>query len=383
MDDLTALDSTSSNDGESTVRLGADLGLLGGVAQSPDHTLWVQALADAGVGGGSAGSKVPSITVQASSTGVSSAGFDESIPQTANLVQTAPAEPSVFETAWNWTKQEASGAMHAIGDFDAAHSHVLTRVAGGVQAVAGAAEAVTGTALAGLGGGATATGVGAAPGVPAMLAGGALALNGADNFQAGLRTAITGEAHHTLLADGTGAGARALGVSNGTADNIATGVDIAQGIAAGVGSRAAGKTIAAAREAAAVEAATEGRFVLNESKFKYFFGDIEKPGSILRETDPKSYDKLLHNYSRSQQIKGNLERIGIGNDEAGRGHLMNIFKKGLDTPVLDRHEGPYGTTITREVIEKDTKLQIKYFYRDGDMGAKPEVVSLIPKIMKP
>jgi hypothetical protein len=122
------------------------------------------------------------------------------------------------------------------------------------QAAGGTVEAVTGLGLAGVGGGATATGVGAAPGIPTMLAGGALAANGLDNAQAGLRTAITGEAHHTLLADGAGASARALGASNGTAETVATGVDIAQGIVAGVGTRAAGKAIATAKEAAAAQA---------------------------------------------------------------------------------------------------------------------------------
>jgi hypothetical protein len=172
---------------------------------------------------------------------------------------------STLGQGWDWAKQETSAAGHAVGDFDATHGHVLTRAAGVAQAVGGTVEGITGLGLAGVGGAATGTGVGAAPGVPTMLAGGALAANGLDNAQAGLRTAWTGEFHHTLTAEAAGASARALGASGDTAEHVAIGVDIAQGIGAGVATGAARKaitTIAAegfASESGILRAAAQGK----------------------------------------------------------------------------------------------------------------------------
>lgn len=151
-----------------------------------------------------------------------------------------PATSGALGDAWDWTKHQASAASQAIGSFDAAHGHVLTRAAGAAQAVGAVAEGLTGAAVAGVGGAATATGVGATPGVPAMIGGGALMANALDNGVAGVRTALTGEFHHTLTSQAAGAGARALGASDQTAERITTGVDLAQGVAADGASIAAG-----------------------------------------------------------------------------------------------------------------------------------------------
>jgi hypothetical protein len=159
----------------------------------------------------------------------------------------AKPEPGVLASAWAWTKDEAAAAGHAIGTFDDAHGHVLTRAAGAAQMAGGAAEALAGATLAGVGGAATGTGVGAAPGIPAMVGGTALAFNGADNAQTGLRTLLSGEFHHTALSTAVGAGARSLGASEQSAERITNALDLTQGIAGGAATAAAGL----ARKAAA------------------------------------------------------------------------------------------------------------------------------------
>lgn len=151
--------------------------------------------------------------------------------------------PGVLEQAWDWTKHVAGGVAHAAGTFDADNGRVLTRTLGAVQAVAGTAEAAAGAALVAGGTVADGTGVGAVIGVPAQLLGGAMVLNGADNAQAGVRTTVSGHITNTVIAEGTGAAAHALGVSQATADRISTGVGTAQGIGAG-GIAAAPKTVA-------------------------------------------------------------------------------------------------------------------------------------------
>ncbi len=151
-----------------------------------------------------------------------------------------PAAFGALGEAWDWTRQQAGAASQAIGDFDAAHGHALTRSAGAAQAVGAVAEGLTGAAVAGVGGAATATGAGAAPGIPAMIGGGALMANALDNGVAGVRTAWSGEFHHTLTSQAAGAGARALGASDRAAGRITAGVDLAQGIAGGGASIAAG-----------------------------------------------------------------------------------------------------------------------------------------------
>lgn len=126
----------------------------------------------------------------------------------------------------------------------------------------------------------------------------------------------------------------------------------------------------------------ESRFNLDGNKFKYFFGEIEAPEPTLRQTDPYRYKRLKHNYDRSQQIRDDLARIGIEDDESGRSQLRSIFERGLDSPSVSTHTGDYGTTVTREIRQGDVLLQIKYFYRDGNTGVPPDVVSLIPKVMR-
>jgi RHS repeat-associated protein len=91
------------------------------------------------------------------------------------------------------------------------------RFFGGIQMVAGVVEAVIG----GVGGVLTAeTGIGA-------VAGYAVLMNGIDNTVTGAKQLWTGESQDTYLHKGVKEGSKALGASEKTAENIATGTDVA------------------------------------------------------------------------------------------------------------------------------------------------------------
>ena len=149
--------------------------------------------------------------------------------------------------AWDATKEAASDAAAAIGEFDRNHGAVLTRGVGVVQAVGGVGEAILGAGLVGGGGAASATGVGAAPGIPAMVGGAALWVNGWDNAVTGMRTAWTGEFQHNLMSEAIGGTAGALGASPETVESIMNTTDLASG-ALSIGGGVAAGTRAAGRE---------------------------------------------------------------------------------------------------------------------------------------
>ena len=121
-------------------------------------------------------------------------------------------------------------------------------------------------------------------------------------------------------------------------------------------------------------------FYMSERKNEYFFGGVEPPDPKLKETDPKKYKKLEHNYKRSQQMKAELEKVDILDNEKGKEKLLEIFDDAAkNQPITKPHNGPYGTTLTKSTTYKGTKFEVKYFYKNGNMQNKPEVVSMIPK----
>ena len=149
--------------------------------------------------------------------------------------------------AWEATKQAASDTAAAIAEFDRNHGAVLTRGVGVLQAVGGVAEALGGALLATGGGAATATGVGAAPGIPAMAGGAFLWVNGWDNAWTGMQTAWTGEFQHNLTSRAAGAIAGGLGASPQTVENVMNTTDLASG-ALSIGGGIAAGTRTAGRE---------------------------------------------------------------------------------------------------------------------------------------
>lgn len=78
-----------------------------------------------------------------------------------------PGCEALVESHATGRKGEAAAAGGAIGEFDASHRHVLTWAGSVARAVSGVAKAGAGAALAGVVGAASATGIGAAPGIPA------------------------------------------------------------------------------------------------------------------------------------------------------------------------------------------------------------------------
>ena len=279
----------------------------------------------------------------------------------------APADEGMLSSAWSWTKDHAAAAGHAIGEFDDAHGHVLTRAAGAAQMVAGAGEAVAGAALAGVGGAATGTGVGAAPGIPAMIGGGALAVNGADNAQTGLRTLISGEFHHTGLSEAAGASARALGASDKTAERITGAVDLTQGIAGGAASAGvgimrktatAGLSEAAKAEQEAAALARAEKLAAGAGKGEKLATDAEKAAAAAPHVAPSleladalskapkgspERAKLIEDFAKqSTHVKPPPDRVVLGKWEPpGKGGYIDAAKDGggvwYETP-----EGSYG-----------------------------------------
>ncbi|WP_442185890.1 DUF4150 domain-containing protein [Rhizobium leguminosarum] len=163
--------------------------------------------------------------------------------RSTDLDKPPPAEDNQdkawYEKAWDWTGEKLNETGQAIHEFDQSHGKVITRGVGALQAIGGAAETIAGAGLAGVGTGASATGVGAVPGVPAMIAGGALAVNGYDNFSTGLRQLWTGEQQNTAIAQAAGQIAGAMGASPETVQNVTNTTNLIQGVAGGAGAIAA------------------------------------------------------------------------------------------------------------------------------------------------
>ena len=108
-------------------------------------------------------------------------------------------------------------------------------------------------------------------------------------------------------------------------------------------------------------------FILNESKFDYFFGRVLSN---------------LRNQQRSLQNLANLRQLGIDEAVGGRERLLQIFQDGLKAPETGRYFSEYGITITRRVELGRGAIEVKYFYSGGDLSSTPEVVTIIPKIYR-
>jgi len=91
-------------------------------------------------------------------------------------------------------------------------------------------------------------------------------------------------------------------------------------------------------------------FIINPKKYEYFFGRVTGRDA-----------------NRSKQIRDILESIGIDDTPAGRKALEWIFQKGLTGPEGWRKANPYGVTVNRSVEIGNVRLNIGYFYEDGDL----------------
>jgi hypothetical protein len=111
-------------------------------------------------------------------------------------------------------------------------------------------------------------------------------------------------------------------------------------------------------------------FRIRESKFDYFFGRVNSFG----------------NQARSQQNLLDLNTLGIQEDESGITFLMQIFQDGLNAPEVSRKVNEYGAKISRTVIIRSAQvngeIEISYLYANGDLSAKPEIITIIPRIYR-
>ncbi|HLO51473.1 MAG TPA: hypothetical protein VK211_23875 [Kamptonema sp.] len=114
-------------------------------------------------------------------------------------------------------------------------------------------------------------------------------------------------------------------------------------------------------------------FTVRESKFDFFFGRVT--------SDPTNTQRSLQNLRE-------LSRLGIDEATGGRERLMQIFREGLNAPEIpeDRRDTEYGTSITRKLEVSGTEatgaIFIRYYYPESDLGAIPQVASLVVKIYR-
>ncbi len=107
--------------------------------------------------------------------------------------------------------------------------------------------------------------------------------------------------------------------------------------------------------------------VVKQGKWDFFFGRGIKP-------DP-------HNTPRSLQNKMELDKLGILDDVAGQKKLLDLFEEGLKLSEKSRKTSEFGITVTKHVkVSKIGGIDVKYFYPNGNMNAKPQISTIIPKI---
>lgn len=213
---------------------------------------------------------------------------------------------------------------------------------GGLRAVGGAVQIVGGAAT-------SWTGVGA-------VVGGIAVVHGADDFQAGIRQAWSGEETESLTYKGVKATAKAAGANDGTASTIATFTDV--GLSFVGGGAGAFKVFSRTNKLA--------EFTVAQGKFDYFFGRVIQ-GSA-------------HNVTRSAQNLKDLTTLGINTESK----LVKVFGETLSKGTeVSRATNEFGTTVNKVLdIGKKGRIQTSFFYAGGDLSKIPKVTTIIPKIFK-
>ncbi len=108
------------------------------------------------------------------------------------------------------------------------------------------------------------------------------------------------------------------------------------------------------------------QFTVNTAKFDYFFGRVTS-GS-------------LHNVQRSAQNLKDLTTLGIKSEKK----LMKVFNKAFVKGQVEKTlENNFGVTVVKSIeIGKKGKIDVSFFYKDGNMEIAPQVTTIIPKIFK-
>lgn len=263
-----------------------------------------------------------------------------------------PVAPQPKEKGWlGWAGDKARGAWDWAKGVNETYK-VVPRALGGLQAVGGAGEMVLGAA--GL----------AAPTGVTQVAGGIAVVHGADNVGTGLRQVWTGNYENTLTHQAAAGTARALGASEGLADNIGMATDLGVGIAApataakGLAQRTAQNVARETEEAAARKAAREAE---EEAAKRKAAQEAQDGVRVVKKPEPPDTSKVKYPDDMSPYKKPDgtwdWERVAPNNGFAGT-PAAETLQPGT---VLDRFGGdggrflsPAGTPFESRALSPDS-----------------------------
>jgi RHS repeat-associated protein len=108
------------------------------------------------------------------------------------------------------------------------------------------------------------------------------------------------------------------------------------------------------------------KFTVDPNKFNYFFGKVV--------TGPQT------NIARSAQNLKDLTQLGITTEDK----LMKVFSQAMQSgATVSTKVTQYGTNVMKSVnVGGKGSIEVGFFYKAGNMSAKPAVTTIIPKIFK-
>ena len=108
------------------------------------------------------------------------------------------------------------------------------------------------------------------------------------------------------------------------------------------------------------------KFTVDANKFNYFFGKVV--------TGPQT------NIARSAQNLKDLTQLGITTEDK----LMKVFSQAMQSgATVSTKVTQYGTNVMKSVnVGGKGSIEVGFFYKAGNMSAKPAVTTIIPKIFK-
>ena len=124
-----------------------------------------------------------------------------------------------------------------------------------------------------------------------------------------------------------------------------------------------GHQLGLALPSAKLASVAESGFSVAASKFDYFLGRVVTGNA--------------HNIARSSQNLNDLTKMGINTES----QLIDIFNQALTSgKVISEKVTEYGTTVMKSVLVGDKgSVGVGFFYKGGNMSAKPTITTIIPK----